>query len=42
MEPRIDPRIDLARHLYPANLPELALLLRTRGELRLSNYLLWQ
>ncbi len=34
--------IDIARNLYTANLPELDLLIRTSGELRLSNYLLWQ
>lgn len=33
---------DIARHLYTADLPELDLLIRTSGELRLSNYLLWQ
>ncbi len=33
---------DIARNLYTANLPELDLLIRTSGELRLSNYLLWQ
>ncbi|MAE05575.1 MAG: isoprenyl transferase [Nitrospinae bacterium] len=33
---------DIARNLYTSNLPELDLLIRTSGELRLSNYLLWQ
>ncbi len=33
---------DVARNLYTADLPELDLLIRTSGELRLSNYLLWQ
>jgi undecaprenyl diphosphate synthase len=33
---------DIARNLYTADLPELDLLIRTSGELRLSNYLLWQ
>lgn len=37
----IDER-DLERHLYTAELPTLDLLIRTSGELRLSNYLLWQ
>ena len=30
------------RHLYTANLPPLDLLIRTSGEVRLSNFLLWQ
>jgi undecaprenyl diphosphate synthase len=29
-------------HLYTNNLPELDLLIRTSGEMRLSNFLLWQ
>ena len=29
-------------HLYTAGLPDPDLLIRTSGELRLSNYLLWQ
>ncbi len=33
---------DLARGLYTRNLPELDLLVRTSGELRISNFLLWQ
>ena len=33
---------DVERHLYTADLPKLDLLIRTSGELRLSNYLLWQ
>ena len=33
---------DIERHLYTADLPKLDLLIRTSGELRLSNYLLWQ
>lgn len=32
----------LAAHLYTAGLPDPELLVRTSGELRLSNYLLWQ
>ena len=32
----------LAGHLYTAGLPDPELLIRTSGELRLSNYLLWQ
>jgi undecaprenyl diphosphate synthase len=38
-------RIDedtVARHLYTRNLPELDLVIRTSGEMRLSNFLLWQ
>ncbi|HYL92156.1 MAG TPA: undecaprenyl diphosphate synthase family protein, partial [Alphaproteobacteria bacterium] len=30
------------RNLYTHNLPELDLLIRTSGEMRLSNFLLWQ
>jgi undecaprenyl diphosphate synthase len=33
---------DLARHLYTRDLPELDLMIRTSGELRVSNFLLWQ
>ena len=29
-------------HLYTFNLPDVDLLIRTSGELRLSNFLLWQ
>ena len=32
----------LARHLYTSGLPDPELLIRSSGELRLSNYLLWQ
>jgi undecaprenyl diphosphate synthase len=32
----------LASRLYTANMPDPELLIRTSGELRLSNYLLWQ
>jgi undecaprenyl diphosphate synthase len=33
---------DIARHLYTASLPDPDLLIRTSGELRVSNFLLWQ
>jgi len=32
----------IAQHLYTRNLPELDLVIRTSGEMRLSNFLLWQ
>ncbi|XZE33989.1 isoprenyl transferase [Pirellulaceae bacterium SH501] len=32
----------ISQHLYTAKLPDPDLLIRTSGELRLSNYLLWQ
>lgn len=32
----------IAQHLYTRGLPELDLLIRTSGEMRLSNFLLWQ
>jgi undecaprenyl diphosphate synthase len=38
-------RIDeeaIARHLYTSSLPEPDLLIRTSGEMRISNFLLWQ
>ncbi|MBK9214379.1 MAG: isoprenyl transferase [Chloracidobacterium sp.] len=33
---------DIARNLYTWNLPEVDLLIRTSGEFRISNFLLWQ
>jgi undecaprenyl diphosphate synthase len=33
---------DIARELYTRDLPELDLLVRTSGEVRISNFLLWQ
>jgi undecaprenyl diphosphate synthase len=33
---------DIKRHLYTANLPDPDLLIRTSGEMRVSNFLLWQ
>jgi undecaprenyl diphosphate synthase len=38
---QIDER-SIARHLYTHGLPELDLVIRTSGEMRLSNFLLWQ
>ncbi len=37
----IDPQT-IDAHLYTAGLPDPDLLVRTAGEMRLSNYLLWQ
>jgi len=43
---RLDPRkVDertIARHLYAPDMPEPDLLVRTSGEFRISNYLLWE
>jgi undecaprenyl diphosphate synthase len=33
---------DIARHLYTSGLPDPDLLIRTSGEMRVSNFLLWQ
>ena len=33
---------DVQRHLYTANMPDPDLLIRTSGEMRISNFLLWQ
>jgi undecaprenyl diphosphate synthase len=33
---------DVRRHLYTAHMPDPDLLIRTSGELRISNFLLWQ
>ncbi|MDQ1520178.1 MAG: undecaprenyl diphosphate synthase [Actinomycetota bacterium] len=38
---RVDERT-LARHLYAHDMPDADLLVRTSGEFRISNYLLWQ
>jgi len=38
---RVDEEI-IAEHLYTAGLPDPDLLIRTSGELRISNFLLWQ
>lgn len=32
----------VARHLYTAGMPDVDLLIRTGGEMRISNFLLWQ
>lgn len=33
---------DIHSHLYTAHMPDPDLLIRTSGEMRISNYLLWQ
>ena len=33
---------DVHRHLYTARMPDPDLLIRTSGEMRISNFLLWQ
>jgi undecaprenyl diphosphate synthase len=33
---------DISRHLYTADLPDPDLLIRSSGEMRVSNFLLWQ
>ena len=33
---------DLRRHLYTAHMPDPDLVVRTSGEFRVSNFLLWQ
>ena len=38
---KIDEKL-IAKHLYTSHLPELDLVIRTSGEMRLSNFLLWQ
>jgi undecaprenyl diphosphate synthase len=38
---KVDERM-LARHLYAHDMPDPDLLVRTSGEFRISNYLLWQ
>ena len=32
----------IAKHLYTHNIPDPDLLIRTSGEMRISNFLLWQ
>ncbi len=45
-ENKLDPRDiteqTITQHLYTANMPDPDLLIRTAGEMRVSNYLLWQ
>ncbi len=42
LSPRQISEEDIHRHLYTAHMPDPDLLIRTSGEMRLSNYLLWQ
>src|SRR5215207_876553 len=42
LEPRDVTEATLSDHLYTADMPDPDLLIRTAGEMRVSNYLLWQ
>jgi undecaprenyl diphosphate synthase len=42
LNPKLICEEDIHRHLYTAHMPDPDLLIRTSGEMRLSNYLLWQ
>ncbi|MFI5382547.1 MAG: polyprenyl diphosphate synthase, partial [Tepidisphaerales bacterium] len=42
LEPRDIDENTIADHLYTAGMPDPDLLIRTAGEMRVSNYLLWQ
>jgi undecaprenyl diphosphate synthase len=42
LDPRDISEETITRHLYTAGMPDPDLLIRTAGEMRLSNYLLWQ
>ena len=42
LSPALISEEDIHRHLYTAHMPDPDLLIRTSGEMRLSNYLLWQ
>jgi undecaprenyl diphosphate synthase len=42
LEPRDITEQTISDHLYTANMPDPDILLRTAGEMRVSNYLLWQ
>src|SRR5688500_16833232 len=42
LEPRDVEESTISNHLYTAGMPDPDLLIRTAGEMRVSNYLLWQ
>ena len=42
LNPALITEEDIHRHLYTAHMPDPDLLIRTSGELRISNFLLWQ
>jgi undecaprenyl diphosphate synthase len=42
LEPRDIDEKTISRHLYTSGMPDPDLLIRTAGEMRISNYLLWQ
>ena len=42
LEPREIDEETISRHLYTSDIPDPDLLIRTSGEMRISNFLLWQ
>jgi undecaprenyl diphosphate synthase len=42
LDPRQITEETISSHLYTAGMPDPDLLIRTAGEMRISNYLLWQ
>ena len=42
IEPHLIDEATIAEHLYTTHMPDPDLLIRTAGEMRISNFLLWQ